>query len=228
MIKSRIAVAAALLAVAGAANAGFTVTPTIASDYDFRGVSQTDVDQDGKFAFQLGATYAAESGFYVGAWGSNIDFGTSKPDIELDYLAGFAGESSLGFNYDVGAVYYTYPSAGSLNTVELYAGITKDWFNFKLSYSPEVAESSESSVYVESNLTFPLPQGFGLTAHLGYGMGDATVSYLPDETLDYSVGLTKSLGNFALAVKYVDTDLSGWTGNRVLATISTTLPWASE
>ena len=52
MIKSRIAVAGALLAVAGAANAGFTVTPTIASDYDFRGVSQTDPTQDGDIAFQ--------------------------------------------------------------------------------------------------------------------------------------------------------------------------------
>ena len=58
----------------------------------------------GDIAFQLGATYAAENGFYVGAWGSNVDFGTSKPDLELDYFVGFAGESSMGFNFDVGAV----------------------------------------------------------------------------------------------------------------------------
>jgi uncharacterized protein (TIGR02001 family) len=228
MIKSRIAVAGALLAVAGAANAGFTVTPTIASDYDFRGVSQTDPTQDGDVAFQLGATYTAENGFYVGAWGSNVDFGTSKPDLELDYFVGFAGESSMGFSFDVGAVAYTYPSASAGNTVELYAGITKDWFNAKLWYSPDVASTSDSAFYLETNVTVPLPQDFALTGHLGYGLGDTTVSFVPDETLDYSVGVTKTLGNFAIAVKYVDVDLSGWPGNRVVATISTTLPWASE
>ena len=82
MIKSRIAAGAALLAVAGVAGAGsFSVTPTIASDYDWRGFSQTDPDQDGDVAFQLGGTYSFDNGFYVGAWGSNVDFGASKPDF---------------------------------------------------------------------------------------------------------------------------------------------------
>jgi uncharacterized protein (TIGR02001 family) len=225
---SRIAVAGVLLAAAGAANAGLTVTPTLASDYDFRGVSQTDPGQDGDVAFQLGATFAAENGFYVGAWGSNVDFGSPKPDLEFDYFAGFAGTAPAGFGYDVGVVYYTYPGASSSNTFEVYGGITKDWFNAKLWFSPEVANTDDSAFYLETNLTFPLPQGFAVTGHLGYGIGDTTVSFVPDETLDYSVGVTKSLGNFALAVKYVDVDLNGWPGNRVVATISTTLPWASE
>ena len=82
MIKSRIAVAGALLAVAGAANAGtFTVTPTIATDYDFRGVSQTNPDQDGMDpAFQLGGTYAFDNGVYAGIWGSNVDYGAWRPE----------------------------------------------------------------------------------------------------------------------------------------------------
>jgi uncharacterized protein (TIGR02001 family) len=121
MIKSRIAVAGALLAVTGAASAaGFTVTPTIATDYDFRGVSQTDwnADRDDVIpfapAFQLGANYAAENGLYAGVWGSNVKFPNglggkaSKPDIELDYTLGFAsGDAAESFGYDVGATYYT-------------------------------------------------------------------------------------------------------------------------
>ena len=92
MIKSRIAVAAALCAAAGAANAGFTLTPAITTDYDFRGISQTNPDQKGTDpAFQLGANYTAENGLYGNLWGSNVDFGPGKPSMEIDYNVGFAG-----------------------------------------------------------------------------------------------------------------------------------------
>ena len=87
MIKSRIAMAGGLLAVAGSAYADFSVTPTLTSDYDFRGVTQTLEDP----AIQLGLNYNHESGFYAGLWGSNVDFGPGKPNIEIDAFAGFAG-----------------------------------------------------------------------------------------------------------------------------------------
>ena len=136
MIKSRFVLAGAMLAVAGAANAGsFSATPAVVSDYDWRGITQTDTDP----AFQLGLNYAFDSGFYIGTWGSNVDFGTSKPDVEVDYFAGYSGgDASETFGYDVGVNYYTYLSAGSLNFVELYAGITKGMFGAKVWYSPEL------------------------------------------------------------------------------------------
>lgn len=218
MIKSRIAVAGALLAVAGAASAGsFSVTPTIASDYDFRGITQTD----GDFAFQLGGTYSFDSGFYAGAWGSNVDYGSPKPDIEVDYFAGFAGETDM-FGYDFGVKYYTYIDAGSANTFEAYAGVSKDWFSAKLWFSPDVASTDDSGFYLEANGNFELPSNFSLLAHLGYSTGDAYVDYV-----DYSVGVGYSYSNFDFAVKYVDNDLdvAGDSRGAVIATVSTTLPW---
>lgn len=218
MIKSRIAVAGALLAVAGAASAGsFSVTPTIASDYDFRGVTQTD----GNVAFQLGGTYSFDNGFYAGVWGSNVDYNTPKPDIELDYFVGFAGETDM-FGYDLGVNYYTYLDAGSANTFEAYAGISKDWFSAKLWYSPDVGSSDESSIYLEGNGNYALPSNFSLLAHIGYSTSDAFSDYL-----DYSVGVGYSINNIDLAVKYVDNDMDlvGDSRGAVIATISTTLPW---
>ena len=41
---------------------------TLATDYRLRGVSQSDKDG----AIQGGLTIAHDSGFYVGAWGSNL------------------------------------------------------------------------------------------------------------------------------------------------------------
>lgn len=221
MIKSRIAAGAALLAIAGAAHAGsFSVTPAIVSDYDFRGETQSDEDP----AFQLGASYNFDSGFYVGAWGSTVKFPNPSDDIELDFFAGYAGETE-SFGYDVGANYYTYPGWSDRNTVELYAGISKDWLSAKLWYSPDYASSDEDGFYLEANAAYPIAQveGLSLLAHVGRSFGDASESFV--KTLDYSVGVGYSIANIDFAVKYVDTNKSAWDADRVVATISTTLPW---
>jgi uncharacterized protein (TIGR02001 family) len=235
MIKSRLVAAATLLAVAGAAHADFSVTPTLTSDYDFRGISQTAKDP----AFQLNLGYSHESGFYAGIWGSNVDFGAPKPDIELDYTVGFAGgdaEESVG--YDVGVSYYTYLKAGALNYTEIYAGISAGMFSGKLWYSPDIAKTT--SWYTEGNGTFPLPNDFAVVAHAGYSFGHYWDS---NKYFDWSVGVTKSFGNFATTLKFVDgSDLIdfddvGCTGKecdvsstdrKVMFTISTTLPWSAE
>jgi uncharacterized protein (TIGR02001 family) len=223
MIKSRIAVAGALLAVAGAASAGsFSVTPTITTDYDFRGLTQTDKDP----AFQLGATYAFDSGFYVGAWGSNVDFGAGDPNVEIDYFAGYAGgDATESFGYDIGMNYYSYAGAGSLNTLELYAGISKGYFSGKLWYSDDVASTKNSGFYLEGNVAYPLPQDFSLIGHVGYNFGDA---WKPNEYVDWSAGVAKSFGKLSLNVKYVNSNDASFGRDAVIASISTTLPWAAE
>jgi uncharacterized protein (TIGR02001 family) len=234
MIKSRVLLAGALLAAAaGAAQADVTVSPAVVSDYDFRGISQSKNDP----AFQLGATYAHESGFYVGAWGSNVDFGLDKPDIELDVTTGFTfGDAKEGFAYDVGAVYYTYVSASDFNFPEIYAGITRDWFNAKLFYSWDFGGVKESAYYLSTTGTFPLPADFGLAVHAGYSGGNYWDTFYGNGYFDWSVGVTKALGKFTLGLAFVDgSDLPTGPKNtpfssasKVVATVTTTLPWASE
>src|SRR5690606_39882582 len=165
MTKSRIAAGAALLAVAGLASAGeFSVTPAVVSDYDFRGATQTDEDS----AFQLGASYNFDSGFYVGAWGSTLKFPDPSDDVEVDLFAGYAGDTGL-FGYDVGVNWYTYPGWSDLNTVELYACISKDWLSAKLWYSPDYASTDEDGYYLAANAGYPIKavEGLSLLAHVG-------------------------------------------------------------
>jgi uncharacterized protein (TIGR02001 family) len=230
MIKSRIAIAGALLAAAGVANAGeFSVTPTIASDYDWRGYSQTNPNLDGDFAsdpaFQLGLNYGFDNGFYVGAWGSNVDFGPGDPSVEVDVFAGYAGgDSESGIGYDVGLNYYTYPSASSINTIEAYAGISHGMFSGKLWITDDYFNSGKSAVYTEANMAYPLPSNVSLLAHVGYSFGKNFSQY-NGEYLDYSVGVGYDINNFAVALKYIDTDISGWQDDKFVLSISTTLPW---
>lgn len=95
---------------------------TLTSDYRFRGVSQSDEGM----AVQGGITVSHSSGFYVGAWGSNLaGWGTfGGANMELDLIAGFklpVGEGTL----DTGVTWYMYPSgADETDFAELYARLS--------------------------------------------------------------------------------------------------------
>src|SRR5689334_541402 len=106
MRNARVLTALGLLAAAGAANAGVSSTWTATNDYDFRSYSQSANDP----ALQASIDYAHDSGWYIGAWASNVDFGGSDPDLELDLYTGFTKTFENKFGFDVGAVDYTYHS----------------------------------------------------------------------------------------------------------------------
>lgn len=210
MINSRIAVAGALFAIAGTATAGISVTPTLTSDYDFRGISQTQNDP----AFQLGLTYAGDGGFYMGLWGSNVDFSSGdtdglgdvdRPSTELDVFLGYAwGDADEGFGFDVGAIYYSYPNAGAGNFPEVYAGVSKGPFTLKGWYSHDFNGGGDSAYYLESNLTVPMASGFSLLGHLGYSGGDYWTSGDNDEYMNWSLGIGYDIKDVNISLKYAD------------------------
>ena len=99
---SRLMIAGVVLAASGAANAQVSSTVTATSDYDYRGITQTGLDP----ALQVSLDYAfGESGFAIGAWGSNVDFGPgTDSDLELDLYLSYTKELENGFNWNVGYV----------------------------------------------------------------------------------------------------------------------------
>jgi uncharacterized protein (TIGR02001 family) len=238
MRNVRILAGLGLLVAATAANAGVSSTWTAASDYDFRGITQSAQDP----AIQGSIDFAADSGFYVGAWGSNVDFGDDLDvDLEVDYYAGFAGQSEGGLGYDAGIVYYSYPDDGDFDYMEAYGSISKDWFKGKLWYSNDFGGDTTAGEtpawYAEVNGTFPLPQNFSVLAHAGYSFG----SYWKDtdsEYIDYSLGVGYTISHVNLALKWVDgSDLKiadGTPGDvfssesRVILTVATTFPWKND
>ena len=227
-------VAAALLLASGAvAHAEVTGTITAVSDYDFRGISLSATDP----ALQGSIDWAGESGWYLGAWASNIDYGKGVDgDLEIDLYGGYAGETEGGFGYDVGLVYYTYPGADDISDYpELYVGLSYGWFEFKQWYTNDYGGTSDDGWYTEGNANFELPAGFGLGLHAGYNYGDA---FDKTEYMDYSIGVTYTLGHFDLGLKWVDNDLGKGdylytrddvfnSEGRAIFSVSTTFPWSS-
>ena len=222
--------AIAMLAVTATGHAEITGSAAIVSDYNWRGITQTSQDP----AFQASLDWAGESGLYVGAWGSNVDFGgCCDENIEIDVYAGFAGGETI--TYDVGALYYAYPGADSIDFPEVYASLGYKWVTGKVSYSWDFGNSGDSAFYYELNPSIPLPNDVTFDLHVGYSDGDY---WSDDDYVDYSVGLSKTFGNFTLGVKYVDgsdykpgndteDDVSSSDAQTIFS-VSTEFPWSDE
>jgi uncharacterized protein (TIGR02001 family) len=205
---------------------------TLASDYRFRGVSQSDEG----IAAQAGLTISHSSGFYVGAWGSNLagwgTFGGSN--TELDLYAGFklpVGEGTL----DAGLTWYMYPSgADTTDFAELYAklsgsvgpvGLTAGVFyapqqealgNAFPVGAPADPGDKEDNLYLSGDATYGISGApITLKAHLGYsdgnpGLGPNGTSVAPTGTyFDWLIGADiVPISGLTLTVAYVDTDIS--------------------
>ena len=104
-------IAAALATVPLPSVAEISGNVALTTDYRFRGISQTTSDP----AVQGGFDWSHDSGFYLGTWGSNVEFAGS---LELDYYGGFANNINDNIAYDVGFIYYDYPGGdlGGINT----------------------------------------------------------------------------------------------------------------
>jgi len=130
----------ALFAFVGfsAAHAQLTGNVGLASDYRFRGISQT---RNGA-AVQGGIDYAHSSGLYIGNWNSSVSSQQylNGSGVESDIYGGWKKDIYKGVTVDVGSYNYFYPSSAtgantSYNTQELYFG---------LGYGPVSAKYSQS------------------------------------------------------------------------------------
>ncbi len=173
---------------------------TAASTYVWRGLPQT-VDA----ALQGGLDYSTSQGLHAGVWTSNVVGGS-----ELDITLGFAG-ATKGISYDVGLIVYTFPqyeaAAGpgeDFNFNEIYASISKDILNVRLS------ASDEAGTYIEVNANFEeIAAGLDLGLHFGSYDVDTNFTGLPGEDYnDYNVSLSTSVSGYGVSFTLSDTNLT--------------------
>ncbi|NRR33386.1 hypothetical protein HSX11_24740 [Oxalobacteraceae bacterium] len=183
----------------------------LTSDYRYRGLSQTRL----KPAVQGGVDYVNNpTGLYAGAWGSTIkwtkDLG-GDGDVEIDLYGGKRGEIAKDIGYDVGGLYYFYPSNGlhpSANTFELYGQISAGPFSLKYSHSTTNlfgTADSKNSGYLDGAFNYDVYDGYTLNLHVGH---QNVKNFGAGSYSDWKVGVTKDFGvvTVALAAIYADTD----------------------
>ena len=191
----------------------FSANVNMASDYLFRGQSQTD----NSFTIQGGVDYAHELGLYLGTWASNISF--TDDAAEVDFYGGYAGEFSNGLGYDIFVVYYWYPGTTSTSSGEDYmefgpslsytfGGDFEPSIGLGFLWSDNFSFNADDSIYVYGDLGFTLPNDFGLGFHAGYQSIEDEAAWGTPDWFEYNVSLSKSVMGVDFAVTWSDTDLS--------------------
>ncbi len=218
---------ALLLSAPGWAN--WSTTVTLASDYMFNGVSQTQNDP----ALQASVDYAADAGWYTGAWTSNVDYGEAA-EQELDFYAGHWQQLNQDWSMDYGVAYYTYmgsSAANGLNYPEVWAkfGYTSDYgmTEFNGWYSWDYFGLGGSHVIGMVAHTFTLAQNHALRVSIDTSNSLDGDRYLWDTNdksyVHYRVAYQTSWQGFVLELAAEDTTLDYDTADeRIVASVSRT------
>lgn len=220
----------------------------VVSDYLFRGVSQTH----GKPAIQAGVDYAFASGFYVGAWASNVtwvkDF-LGKGSVEVDVYGGY--KRAIGdWAYDVGYITYNYPGHGNAipgtlanpNTQEAYLGLNYKWLTAKYSYATSshfigwyggenFDQKTRGSDYLELNANYDVGSGWTLIGHVGHQKVKHSVTTAAIENANYTdwkLGASKDVGFGTVGLAYSDTNAKGACGNPLPAAGASAYCWGTN
>ncbi|WP_309496733.1 TorF family putative porin [Sulfurovum sp.] len=183
----------------------------IASNYVWRGMTQSHNSPAVQGGLDLGY-----NGFYLGTWGSNVDFGDTNNNLEADFYAGYAGEVN-GFGYDLGYIYYAYPNeSDAFNFDEAYVGVSYDFDIVAVNgkYSFGLDSENDTTDYWEVGASAGLPMDMTLAA--SYGDYDEVGT-------NYLVSLAKTFGKFEITVAYTDFDAEtgGKDEDHIIGTIST-------
>jgi len=223
-LSSRLALGVLALASAGPALAddpapaiACTGSLTAASDYRFRGLTQTSEDPAVQGSIECAH---ASSGVYAGVWASNVSWlsDLSSADLpvsnslEVDYYAGWRHGFGEGWGLDVGVYGYYYPGDyphGFVRpyTTDVFAGVTYATFGAKLWHTVTNAfgfADSHDSDYLEANWNPTFGEGWTLNLHAGHQRIDA---FGDADYTDWKVGVTKDLGKgFSASAAYIDTN----------------------
>jgi len=215
-----------------------TGSAAIASDYRFRGVSQSDREM----AVQGGITVAHESGLYAGVWGSNLaGWGTfGGANMELDLIGGYKAKLADNATLDVGLTWYMYPGgADKTDFAEPYAKLTGTagpatltagvayapkqqaigkWYNTGTDAAAGVYNNpgdTDDNLYLWGDGALAVA-GTPITAkaHVGHSWGqnglgpNATAVSPTGEYWDWSLGADATYKNLTFNVSYIATDIS--------------------
>jgi len=195
ILLSALALATGMFTASSQAVEGLSANAAVTNNYIWRGVTQTD-DQA---AVSGGIDFNAKSGFYAGAWASNVKYGSATS--ELDLYAGY-GFSVNDFTFDVGYLNYGYPAGEDLDFSEVYASVNWEFLTvgYNVLADSDAGGDFGDDDYVFADLAFDISDGLELGFHYGSSSFDSGSDYS-----DYGISLSKNGFTFAI----IDTDKSG-------------------
>jgi len=174
-----------------------------ATDYVFRGVSQTDENPQA----YAGVDATLWGLGYAGAWVSNVDFG-NRTDGEFDLYAGV--RPTLGpVNIDLGVIYYGYinsPSGSDQDYVEWKAAASipagPATVGAAVYWSNDFFGGTGNATYYEINGSVPFAEKFSISGAVGHQEVDYDGDYNT-----WNIGIGYSFNDvLGFDLRYHDTD----------------------
>ena len=208
---------AAIAAIAGCALAApshageWSANAAMTSNYIWRGLTQTENEA----AVQGGIDYSHESGFYVGTWASNVNYGAGDVySYEHDIYAGFAFDTG-DVSWDFGYLYYNYDSEAEFDFGEVYGSVGIGAFsatlyvlaNTEADEGPDQDFGFGQAFYGSLNYGFTVGNGVDVGLHLGYHDGDFAEAFNGNEKGYYDYNISFSKDGFSFMIS--DTNVKG-------------------
>lgn len=203
--KKMLGVAVVTAAPFAASAAEISGNVTMATDYVFRGYSQTSE----KGAIQGGFDVDFGNGFYVGTWASNVDFG-SEVTTEMDFYGGYAFDVAEGVGLDLGVVHFMYPGdEAALNYQEYIASVSVSDFSFGLVYSPDYfGDGNGDATVINLDYSMSVAEDVSLDFHVGQTTTDEDGLVDDDDSyIDYMIGANYDVADVTLTLAYYGTDV---------------------
>jgi uncharacterized protein (TIGR02001 family) len=188
--------------------AEISLTSAVVSDYDYRGVSQTDNDP----ALQVGVDYTNRA-MHIQAWTSNVNFDRAHRyfgpgHTEIALTVDSRGQIGSALTYGGGINFYDYPGeTPDQSFPELFLCLAHLGVEVTVHYTPNYDNDRRGTAYyVEMNGAFPLRgPGLRFLAHLGESTGEYWTRVNGRGYADYSVGFSKSFAQFDVSLRFVGT-----------------------
>jgi uncharacterized protein (TIGR02001 family) len=211
----KLSLAAALAVTIGnsqlsAAEVEVSANVAMASTYVWRGMPQTSNSPAIQGGFDLGY-----EGFYLGTWGSNVDFGDDRTSMEADLYLGYANAVEK-FSYDVGIVQFMYPNeTDEWNFAEAYISLGYDFdivsvgaaYYLGIDTDDEAATDWAPGNAWEVSLSVPLPMDISIDGVYGNYDDSDTVNKTENSFGNYySISASKSIDKFDFSLAYTGMD----------------------
>jgi uncharacterized protein (TIGR02001 family) len=200
----------------------FTITGSaaVASQYRFRGISQSD----NKPVVQAAFTVTHASGFYVSMWGSSASANNAVNigGTEIDAYVGYSHAlGTTGFTLDGGVYGYIYPGSKkavglSESYYEVYGDVAKSFgpitakagVNYapKQAYFRKFATPTRHNFYEYGELGLAVPgQAWSIHTHLGHTGGG--FDYVGKQYIDYTAGVSYKWKALTFDISVVGTNI---------------------
>lgn len=149
-----------------------------------------------------------DNGFYVGQWSPSAGLSPGS-NLEVDSYLGFKHPFDKTLGYEVGMIHYSYPKVDTLDSQELFGGLTFLGSRFGAAFSND-PDKQNSTVFAD--LGGNQPFGIGISMKYTTHQLNSPVSVDGGSIgsfSDWSLQLSRAFMGIDLDLIYSDSNLSG-------------------